>query len=197
MQDDPPKDLKLKDVRYTDTSKILKKDRNPLEKCRLTHSEFEDINQRLEESSSGPLVLLRDALSSKSNLENLRPKVEQACEKVTLKVNILAHQETKTSTLQPNMITDVYRIEICDIAKKGYLLLKYSRAKNLKVEPSSSYLIDKIKLVINPKGKAVLVSSSLTVMIQYSMFKASDEASVEIDSDNEYEYQDGQNKSEE
>ena len=43
MVNEAPKDLKLKDVKYTDTSKILKKDQNTLERCRLTHSEYDDI----------------------------------------------------------------------------------------------------------------------------------------------------------
>jgi hypothetical protein len=174
----------------------LKKDSNPHEKCRLTHSEFDDITQRLEESLSGPISLLKDALSSKENLIALREKVDEACEKLTMKVNILGFQEQKSSSMQPSIVTDVYKIEIPEVSKKGYLLLKYNKSKNLKVETESSYLIDKIKLVVNNKGKIVLVSNSLTVMIQYSMFKATDENSIEVDSDDGYFYQDGQNKSE-
>ena len=90
--------------------------------------------------------------------------------------------------MQPSVVTDVYKVEIPDISQKGYLLLKYNKSKNCKVETESSYLIDKIKLVVNNKGKIVLVSNSLTVMIQYSMFRASDENSIEVDSDDGYHY---------
>ena len=76
MQDEQPKNLKMKDIKYTDTSKILKKDSNSIEKCRLTHSEYDDIAQRLEQSSGGPMALLRDAVSSKDNLLALREKVD-------------------------------------------------------------------------------------------------------------------------
>ena len=142
------------------------------------------------------MALLRDAVSSKENLLALREKVDQACEKLTLKVNIMGFTEQKSSPMQPSVVTDIYKIEIPDIAKKGYLLLKYNKSKNLKIDSDCTYLIDKIKLTINAKGKIVLVSSSLTVMIQFAMFKASDENSIEVDSDNDYHYQDGQNKSE-
>jgi hypothetical protein len=74
MQDDAPKDLLLKNVKYTDTSKILKKD-NPQEKFRLTHSEYEDITRRLEDSMVG-INLIKDALSSKQNLLALREKID-------------------------------------------------------------------------------------------------------------------------
>ena len=74
MQDEAPKDTLLKNVKYTDTSKILKKE-NPQEKFRLTHSEYEEITRRLEDSKS-QVDLIRDALSSKANLLALREKIE-------------------------------------------------------------------------------------------------------------------------
>ena len=111
------------------------------------------------------MALLRDAVSSKENLIALRQKVDDACEKLTLKVNVLGFTEQKSSPMQPSVVTDIYKIEIPDVNKKGYLLLKYNKSKNLKIETESSYLIDKIKLTINAKGKIVLVSNSLTVMI--------------------------------
>jgi hypothetical protein len=61
-------------------------------------------------------------------------------------------------------------------------------------------LIDKIKLVINKKGEIVLISTSLTVMIEYNLFRPDDEESYDVDSldlsqeQEEYYYADGQNK---
>jgi hypothetical protein len=61
-------------------------------------------------------------------------------------------------------------------------------------------LIDKIKLVVNKKGEIVLISTSLTVMIEYNLFRPDDEESYDVDSldlsqeQEEYYYADGQNK---
>jgi hypothetical protein len=54
-------------------------------------------------------------------------------------------------------------------------------------------LIDKIKLVLNKKGDIVLISSSLTVMIQYNMMKEEHEESFDMNSDgkDDYFYNDG------
>jgi len=88
--------------------------------------------------------------------------------------------------------------------RRAYLLLKYSKKKNLSVEEGANYLIDKIKMVLNKKGEIVLISTSLTVLIQYSMFKAEDEDSFDVESlelsqkynndEDQYYYADGQNK---
>ncbi len=43
-------------------------------------------------------------------------------------------------------------------------------------------MIDKIKLVINKKGEIVLISTSITVMIEYSLFRPEDEESFDVDS---------------
>ena len=99
-------------------------------------------------------------------------------------------------------MTDVYRIELTDIQphKKAYLLVKYLKKKKLNVKEESNYLIDKIKLVINKKGEIVLISTSLTVMIEYNLFRPEDEDSYDVDSlelsqeQEEYYYADGQNK---
>ena len=71
------------------------------------------------------------------------------------------------SLKQPQIATDIYKLELTDVNpnKKAYLLLKYNKKKNLSVEEGASYLIDKIKLVINKKGEIVLISTSLTVLI--------------------------------
>ena len=146
------------------------------------------------------LETVRDALSTKENLIKLREKVDQTCGNLTLRANIVRFQEQKQSVVQNSIVTDVYRIELTDIQpyKKGYLLLKYSKKKNPKLQQDSNYLIDKIKLVINKKGEIVLISTSLTVMIEYKLFRPEDEESYDVDSlglsqedDEEYYYADG------
>lgn len=91
--------------------------------------------------------------------------MEQQCEKITLKILILGFKDQKTYALQPNVVTDTYRIDIPDLSIKGFLLLKYPKSKNLKPVEDACYLVDKIKLVINAKGKVILLTSGKTVMI--------------------------------
>jgi hypothetical protein len=98
-------------------------------------------------------------------------------------------------------VTDVYKLELTDVIphKNAYLLLKYHKDKKCQVKTNASYLIDKIKLVINKKGQIILTSTSLTVMIQYNLFRVEDEHSLDVDSlgnseydeNDSYHYQDG------
>ena len=76
--------------------------------------------------------------------------------------------------------------------------MKYPKKNKLKVEEGANYLIDKIKLILNKNGEIVLISTSLTVMIEYNMSKAEDEDSMSVNSfdnsqkqDEEYYYQAG------
>jgi hypothetical protein len=71
----------------------------------------------------------------------------------------------------------------------------------LKVDIGGKYLIDKIKLVINKKGEIVLISTNLTVLIQYQMIREESEDSYDSldisqneNDDESYYYADGQNK---
>jgi hypothetical protein len=100
----------------------------------LTVSEYDDIAARLDDSISS-LDLVNDALSTKENLVQLRQKVDQTCEKLTIRANIKQFQEQKKSCIQPNIMTDIYKIELCDTSppRNAYLLLKYQKSKNLKV----------------------------------------------------------------
>ena len=98
-------------------------------------------------------------------------------------------------------MTDIYRVELTDLtpAKKAYLLLKYPSDSKLKVQEGASYLIDKVKLVLNSHKEVVLISTALTVMIEYTMLRADDEDSLSAGSQeakqvDSYYYGDGQNK---
>lgn len=66
--------------------------------------------------------------------------------------------------------------------RRAYLLLKYQKQKDLKIETDSSYLIDKIKLIINKKGEIILISTNLTVCLQSKMIKEDDEDSFDVNS---------------
>ena len=82
---------------------------------------------------------------------------------MTLRVKILKLQDKKDST-NPNAMTNIYKIELVDIEKKGYLVLKYLKAKKLNLGEGNNFLVDRIKLIINKKREIVLISTSLTVL---------------------------------
>ena len=81
-------------------------------------------------------------------------------------------------------MTDLYKLELTDLMphRRAYLLLRYSKQKDLKVTSGASYLIDKIKLIINKKGEIILISTNLTVCLQSRMMKEDDEDSLDINS---------------
>lgn len=79
-------------IKYTDASKILKKQKKNPEGFNLTVSEYKDVEQRLDDSMAS-LDLVRDALSTKSNLVNLKEKVEQTCGKLTVRALVKSFKE--------------------------------------------------------------------------------------------------------
>eukprot|EP00351_Strombidinopsis_sp_SopsisLIS2011_P000173 CAMPEP_0116873006 /NCGR_PEP_ID=MMETSP0463-20121206/3961_1 /TAXON_ID=181622 /ORGANISM="Strombidinopsis sp, Strain SopsisLIS2011" /LENGTH=115 /DNA_ID=CAMNT_0004514205 /DNA_START=265 /DNA_END=612 /DNA_ORIENTATION=- len=60
-------------------------------------------------------------------------------------------------------MTDIFKIELLDVCKRAHLLLKHPVSRQIKFETDDTFLIDKIKLVINKKSEIVLISTSLTV----------------------------------
>ena len=58
----------------------------------LSISEYEEIARRLEDSHK-QLDLVLDAIATPENLENLRPKVEQKCDRMTLRVKVVKLQD--------------------------------------------------------------------------------------------------------
>jgi len=61
---------------------------NPQESFNLTSSEYGDVAHRLDDSLK-QLENVNTALSTKSNLINLRDKVDRTCEEITLRGNVL------------------------------------------------------------------------------------------------------------
>jgi hypothetical protein len=59
----------------------------------------------------------------------------------------------------------VFKVQLVDIDKRGYLLLKHSKSKKIELKDNENFLVDKVKLIINKKGEIVLISTSLTVSI--------------------------------
>jgi hypothetical protein len=80
----------------------------------------------------------------------------------------------------------VFKVQLVDIDKRGYLLLKHSKSKKIELKDNENFLVDKVKLIINKKGEIVLISTSLTVSIiisklnffilTYSWFRCSEKS---------------------
>ena len=47
------------------------------------------------------------------------------------------------------MVTDVYRIRLVDMERKGYLLLKHPKSVKTSINVGDNYLADKVKLAVN------------------------------------------------
>jgi hypothetical protein len=91
-------------------------------------------------------------------------------------------------------------------------MLRYPANLNLKrrLVEDAEYLIDKIQLAINKNGEFVLISTALTVLIEYRKLKQTEEDTQSFGSENsqefpdddknmnvdDYYYGDGQNKGE-
>lgn len=85
------------------------------------------------------------------------------------------HSERQSSSL-PHVVTDIYRVAFEDIDSKGYLMLKCTKRSRVDFKSGESFLVDKAKLVLNPRNELVLVSTSLTVLTKET------EDSFEVDS---------------
>jgi hypothetical protein len=94
----------------------------------------------------------------------LRQKVEQECEKMTIRIKFGQKHCERQSTLTPNVITDVYKIVIVDIDTPGFVLLKSLKKNRISFVAGANYLIDKVKLVINPRAEVILETTTLTVL---------------------------------
>ena len=130
---------------------------------KLTISEYEEIAQRHEESYK-LLNVVQDAIDTPENLKALRERIERECEQMTLRVTIIKKQQSKESVSLPGAVTDIYKVQIVNLNRNGFLLLKHQKSRKIDFEPNDQYLADKVKLIVNPKGEIVLISTSLTVL---------------------------------
>ena len=132
--------------------------------------------------------MVRDALSVPENLEPLKEKILQNCDKMTVRIKIAKKHGTHEHKTTPSIVTDIYRAELLDISQKCFLLLKHARSRKLdfgieeakgKESVGKAFLADKIGLTINTKGEVLLVSSTLTVFRVESDEADSDNFSVQ------------------
>ena len=68
-----------------------------------------------------------------------------------------------------SLVTDIFKIKLPDIDKRGFLLLKSHKSKARQTLVSNmEYLMDKVKLQINVKGELIVSSLSNTVLREES-----------------------------
>ena len=122
-------------------------------------SHFEDISSR-HDLSLDLLDLLRTCLSTPDNLTHLKPqfldKLASHGGTATLRVRIIRLQREE----HHHPLINIYRVEIVDLEKKGFLVFKAS--KQPKLLEDQNYIVDRVKLSINKKGDVVLASCSST-----------------------------------
>ena len=75
--------------------------------------------------------MVRDALSVPENLEPLRERIRQNCDKMTVRVKITKKHGMHEHKTTPSVVTDIYRAELLDIGQKCFLLLKHARSRKL------------------------------------------------------------------
>ena len=61
------------------------------------------------------------------------------------------------------MIT-ICRVEIIDIQRKGFFLLKRLKRKSVELLEGQSYILDRVRLGINRKGEIVLSTTAKTTI---------------------------------
>lgn len=98
----------------------------------LTNSEYEDIVQRLVDSLP-VLERIKEASHQAEKFEEFQKEVDQSCEKLTLRAKVISFHCQKESLIQPQIVTDVYKVELNDLDHFGlkqskrvaFLMLKY------------------------------------------------------------------------
>jgi hypothetical protein len=54
------------------------------------------------------------------------------------------------------MVITIYRVELTDLQRKAFFLLKRLRRKKVELLEDHCYLLDRVRLGINRKGEVVL-----------------------------------------
>jgi len=61
-------------------------------------------------------------------------------------------------------VITIYRVEIIDIQRKGFFLLKRLKRKSVELLEGQSYILDRVRLGINRKGEIVLSTTAKTTI---------------------------------
>ena len=81
-----------------------------------------------------------------------------------MKINRKQKESEHKNANSQNICINIYKCELVDIEKRGYLMLKHNKNKNFKLLDNYNYLLDKVRLMINKKGDIILSSTSSTVI---------------------------------
>lgn len=173
---------------------------NPCQQFVLTESEYSQITQRILDSKKG-LDMLKDC-TTKESLKQNKAAIEQECSKMSLMVQVQTKRDSQRSG---TIVSDVYEILVTEMypSKKAFLVLMYNGGDETKqLMDNADYLIDKVRLIINKKGEICFVTTEHSVLIEYRRLNQNQEDSQSFGSDasdsdkDEYQYINGQNKSE-
>ena len=85
---------------------------------------------------------------------------------MTMRVQIIKHEKSVKSVSQPESVSDIYKIHLVNMQRKGCLLLKHLKTHKVSLTPGENYIVDKVRLVVNPHAEVVLISNSVTVLRQ-------------------------------
>lgn len=139
-----------------------------LSKPLSTVNDYDSVARRLEQSFE-LIDLIKSCLSTPDNMVHLRPQVEEMSTKMggaTLRVKIIRLQrdnttdsDSPTTTKSLQQIVQIYRVDIVDLEKRGFLMIKRAKNKSLVLLDDQAYVVDRTKLCINKKGEVVITSS--------------------------------------
>ncbi len=81
---------------------------------------------------------------------------------VTLRLRIVRLQ--KDDHEHSELAVSIYRVEITDLEKKGFFMIKRRKSQDLRLVEEQTYVVDKVKLCINKKGEVVITSTQKTTI---------------------------------
>ena len=70
----------------------------------------------------------------------------------------------RESVKKNDEVTSTYKIILTDIDVKGFILLRHLKKMTVDYQVDDKYVIENVKLIINPKSAVVLIGSPLTYL---------------------------------
>ena len=116
------------------------------------------------DASFALLDFVNDALSLPENFSTLRGDIERKCGALTLRAKVLKKQKEEVCVSSSDCLLHIYKVELSDVFRKGYLVVKGLRGKKIRLLDGANYVLDQVKLVVNKKGEVLLMSSRSTVI---------------------------------
>ena len=80
-----------------------------------------------------------------------------------MRIRVIRLQKDTVSGNEATVI-NIYRVEITDLLKKGFFLVKRQKEKALDLANNQNYILDMVRLCFNKKGEVVLSTTAKTVI---------------------------------